>query len=54
MTLDGEQALYARQERLGGELARIEISVLDRIGSERVLRPRMAVTQWLAIKGQAR
>jgi precorrin-6Y C5,15-methyltransferase (decarboxylating) len=50
VTLDGEQALYQRHERLGGELARIDISVLDRVGGHRVLRPRMAVTQWLVIK----
>jgi precorrin-6Y C5,15-methyltransferase (decarboxylating) len=50
VTLDGEQALYARHERLGGELARIDVSVLDRVGGHRVLRPRMAVTQWLVIK----
>jgi precorrin-6Y C5,15-methyltransferase (decarboxylating) len=50
VTLDGEQALYQRQERLGGELARIDVSVLDRVGGHRVLRPRMAVTQWLVIK----
>jgi precorrin-6Y C5,15-methyltransferase (decarboxylating) len=46
VTLDGEAALYARQSALGGELTRIEISTLDRIGAERVLRPRLAVTQW--------
>jgi precorrin-6B C5,15-methyltransferase / cobalt-precorrin-6B C5,C15-methyltransferase len=50
VTLDGEQALYARQSRLGGELARIEVSVLDSVGDHRVLRPRMAVTQWLVEK----
>ncbi len=50
VTLAGEAALYARQERLGGELARLDIAVLDRIGGERVLRPRLPVTQWLALK----
>jgi len=50
VTLDGEAALYARQEQLGGELTRLEISSLDRIGNERVLRPRLAVTQWAVIK----
>ncbi|HVW92194.1 MAG TPA: precorrin-6y C5,15-methyltransferase (decarboxylating) subunit CbiE [Devosia sp.] len=50
VTLDGEAALYARQEQLGGELTRLEISSLDRIGAERVLRPRLAVTQWAVIK----
>lgn len=46
VTVEGEQALYERQQRLGGELARIEVSVLDQIGQHRALRPRMAVTQW--------
>jgi len=50
VTLDGEAALYARHAALGGELARIEVSVLDTIGDQRVMRPRMAVTQWLVIK----
>lgn len=51
VTLDGEKALFDRQEKFGGELARLEISVLDRIGDERVFRPRMAVTQWAVTKG---
>jgi precorrin-6Y C5,15-methyltransferase (decarboxylating) len=50
VTLDGEQALYARHATLGGELTRIDISVLDAVGSHRVMRPRMAVTQYLVIK----
>jgi precorrin-6Y C5,15-methyltransferase (decarboxylating) len=53
VTLESEQALYRRQERLGGDLARIEISLLDRIGSHRVLRPRMAVVQWSVVKPSA-
>ena len=50
VTLEGEQALYDRQARLGGDLARIEISVLDTIGPHRAFRPRMAVTQWSVTK----
>jgi precorrin-6Y C5,15-methyltransferase (decarboxylating) len=50
VTLDGEAALYARQAKLGGELARIEISVLASVGDSRVMRPRLPVTQWLVIK----
>ncbi|MEO8883642.1 MAG: precorrin-6y C5,15-methyltransferase (decarboxylating) subunit CbiE [Devosia sp.] len=50
VTLDGEAALYDRHAALGGELARIEVSILDMIGDQRVMRPRMAVTQWLATK----
>lgn len=50
VTIEAEQALYARQARLGGELARLEVSVLDTIGEYRVMRPRMAVTQWVVHK----
>lgn len=50
VTLDAEQALYARQSRLGGELVRIDIAGLDAIGSQRVLRPRLPVTQWSVTK----
>lgn len=50
VTIEAEQALYARQARLGGELARLEVSVLDTIGDYRVMRPRMAVTQWVVHK----
>lgn len=50
VTLDGEAALYARQAWLGGELLRIDISVLDQIGTQRVLRPRLPVTQWAVTK----
>lgn len=51
VTLDGEKALFDRQARFGGELVRLEISVLDQIGQERVFRPRMAVTQWAVTRG---
>ncbi len=50
VTLDGEQALYERQARLGGDLARMETSTLDIVGEHRVMRPRMAVTQWSVTK----
>jgi precorrin-6Y C5,15-methyltransferase (decarboxylating) len=50
VTVEGEAALYARHAVHGGELARIEVSGLDAVGTHRVLRPRMAVTQWLAVK----
>src|SRR5690606_11198445 len=46
VTLEGEQALYEHQAAFGGELTRLEISQLDTIGSRRVLRPRLPVTQW--------
>ena len=50
VTLDGEQALYDRQARLGGDLVRLDVATLDSIGDHRALRPRMAVTQWSATK----
>jgi precorrin-6Y C5,15-methyltransferase (decarboxylating) len=50
VTLEGEQALYSRQARFGGELVRIELASLDAIGSHRALRPRMPVTQWSVVK----
>lgn len=53
VTLDGEQALHRRQKTFGGELARLDISVLDTIGGHSVMRPRMAVTQWAMIKDSA-
>ncbi len=53
VTLDGERALIDRQASFGGDLTRLNISVLDRIGTERVFRPRMAVTQWAVRKEEA-
>jgi precorrin-6Y C5,15-methyltransferase (decarboxylating) len=50
VTLEGEQALYARLHSHGGDLVRIETSVLDMVGDHRVLRPRMAVLQWSVVK----
>jgi precorrin-6Y C5,15-methyltransferase (decarboxylating) len=50
VTIEGETALYARQARLGGELTRIEVSVLGALGEQRTMRPRMAVTQWAVRK----
>lgn len=50
VTIEGEQALYNRHETHGGEMARIDISVLGNIGHYRALTPRRAVTQWLVHK----
>lgn len=52
VTIDGEQALYARHAEHGGDLVRIETAVLDSVGEHRVLRPRMAVLQWSVTKPQ--
>jgi len=50
VTLESEQALYARHTRLGGELLRLDIAALDSVGSHRALRPRLPVTQWSVTK----
>ena len=50
VTLEGEAALIARHESHGGELVRIDVSHVARIGTRRALKPRMAVTQWRAAK----
>jgi precorrin-6Y C5,15-methyltransferase (decarboxylating) len=50
VTLEGELHLVDLQEKHGGELVRIEVSHLDRIGSLRALKPRMPVLQWRAVK----
>lgn len=50
VTVESEHALFARHAQLGGELARIEVSALDRVGNHRAFRPRMAVTQWSVTK----
>ena len=50
VTLEGELHLYDLQEKHGGDLVRIEVSHLHRIGPLRALKPRMPVTQWRAVK----
>ncbi len=50
VTLEGEMHLYDLEEKHGGELVRIDISTLTRVGHLRAMRPRMAVTQWRVIK----
>lgn len=50
VTLEAERALYERLELYGGDLVRLETSVLETLGEHRVMRPRMAVTQWSVIK----
>jgi precorrin-6Y C5,15-methyltransferase (decarboxylating) len=46
VTLDGEVALIALRARLGGELTRIGIEVLETIGEHHGFAPRRTVTQW--------
>jgi precorrin-6B C5,15-methyltransferase / cobalt-precorrin-6B C5,C15-methyltransferase len=46
VTIEGERALFDLQESHGGELVRIDVSNLTRVGAHRALKPRMAVLQW--------
>ena len=50
VTIEGELHLYDLQEKLGGDLVRMEVSHLSYVGRLRALKPRMAVTQWRARK----
>jgi precorrin-6Y C5,15-methyltransferase (decarboxylating) len=50
VTIEGEMHLYDLQEKHGGDLVRLEISHLVALGPYRALKPRMAVTQWRALK----
>lgn len=50
VTIEGELHLYDLHEKYGGDLVRIDISRLTRIGSLRAMKPRMAVVQWRARK----
>ena len=50
VTIEGELHLYDLHEKFGGDIVRIEVSHLTRIGRLRALKPRMAVTQWRAQK----
>ena len=50
VTLEGELHIIDLQEKHGGELVRIDISILSRIGTLRGLKPRMPVLQWRAVK----
>lgn len=51
VTLEGETALIARQKIHGGELVRMDISILADVGPYRALKPRMSVLQWRVRKG---
>lgn len=53
VTLEGEAALIARHEAHGGELVRIDISHVEKIGARRALKPRRAVTQWRVTRDRA-
>ncbi len=46
VTIEGEMHLYDLQEKHGGELVRLDVSILSKVGALRALRPRMSVLQW--------
>jgi precorrin-6B C5,15-methyltransferase / cobalt-precorrin-6B C5,C15-methyltransferase len=46
VTIEGEMHLYDLQEKHGGELVRMDVSTLTKVGPHRALKPRMTVTQW--------
>ncbi len=50
VTIEGELHLYDLHEKHGGDIVRMEVSHLSHVGRLRALRPRMAVTQWRAMK----
>lgn len=50
VTLEGELHAIDLQEKYGGDLVRIDVSVLSKVGKLRALKPRMSVLQWRAIK----
>ena len=50
ISIEGELHLYDIHEKHGGDLVRIEVSQLHRIGPLRALKPRLPVTQWRARK----
>lgn len=50
VTLEGELHVIDLQEKHGGDLVRIDVSVLSKVGQLRALRPRMSVLQWRATK----
>ncbi len=50
VTIEGEMHLYDLQEKHGGELVRMDVSTLTRVGLYRALKPRMSVVQWRVMK----
>ncbi|MEM8837415.1 MAG: precorrin-6y C5,15-methyltransferase (decarboxylating) subunit CbiE [Pseudomonadota bacterium] len=50
VTLEGEAKAISLQEAHGGELVRLDVSILAKVGKMRALSPRMSVLQWRAVK----
>jgi precorrin-6B C5,15-methyltransferase / cobalt-precorrin-6B C5,C15-methyltransferase len=53
VTLEGDQRLITLQDLHGGDLIRMDISTMTKVGAMRALRPRMSVLQWRLRKGFA-
>jgi precorrin-6B C5,15-methyltransferase / cobalt-precorrin-6B C5,C15-methyltransferase len=53
VTLEGERRVIDLQAKHGGDLVRMDVSVLTHVGELRALRPRMSVLQWRLTKGAA-
>jgi precorrin-6Y C5,15-methyltransferase (decarboxylating) len=53
VTLEGERLLAGVRERRGGELARIEISHAEPLGTFEAWRGQLPVVQWSARKERA-
>ncbi len=50
VTIEGEMHLFDLQEKHGGDLVRIDVSNLTKVGPYRAMKPRMSVLQWRAQK----
>lgn len=50
VTIEGEMHLYDLHEKHGGEVLRIAVSRLERVGTLRALKPKMPITQWRVTK----
>jgi precorrin-6B C5,15-methyltransferase / cobalt-precorrin-6B C5,C15-methyltransferase len=50
VTIEGEMHLFDLQEKHGGDLVKIDVSNLTRVGPYRALKPRMSVLQWRVAK----
>ena len=50
VTIEGEMHLYDLQEKHGGELVRMDVSTLTKVGPYRAMKPRMSVVQWRVLK----
>jgi precorrin-6Y C5,15-methyltransferase (decarboxylating) len=50
VTIEGEMHLFDLQEKYGGDLVKIDVSNLTKVGPYRAMKPRMSVLQWRVTK----